>query len=252
MKSTDTPTNIAVEINRLHDGIVGALRNTVADAIEIGRLLTEHRDSLGHGEWMPWLKANVRFDDRTARRYASLYENRDKLDSVSNLNDAYKLLKQPRTPKVTPITPNDRLCSPSAKDVFNQWLEGVPANDRKYFVRDLINAATDWQDSQSADESDPIEIEAEVITDPATLTLPAPALPKRAVKPATNAHRHRQAFSSLSVKGGEVGARQVRATQWLAAYKRYGDTEWTNVGECHSINKAHIMAEQALLAGGKN
>ena len=384
MKSIDTPINVAAEINRLHNGIVGALRNTVTDAIEIGRLLTEHKASLEHGEWMPWLEANVSFDDRTARRYASLFENRDKLDTVSNLNDAYRLLSKPRgpkpvldSPKLVPSTPT---AAPSEAPIIEveaeivsekqaplplhpgdapiDWSEQSPMVIVKC-IQGLLNTAVkdaiarkqpdaeivievpaqyDWSDDHNDESFDKFRNEVTTAFAPAlaeiirtingqpeglrcdladeTATLlgsllryvpdkwyrdekdgilpaprwpsakqrkrivavveyydgtfsakefdqaeqqakhaPAPAPPtpvKRAVKPAAKAYRHGQAFSSYGVKDGEVGAQQVGSTQWLAAYKRHGDTEWTIVGECRGINKAHRMAEAALLAEGKN
>src|SRR5262245_35586511 len=56
----------AQKINKLHDGIIDALRKSVDKAIEIGELLTEQKAALAHGEWLPWLKANIKFAERTA------------------------------------------------------------------------------------------------------------------------------------------------------------------------------------------
>jgi hypothetical protein len=71
----------------------------VEKATEVGRLLTDERKNLGHGEWLPWLRKNFRFTDRTARNYIRLFENRDrlKLESVSNLTEAYQLLNPPKS-----------------------------------------------------------------------------------------------------------------------------------------------------------
>jgi hypothetical protein len=81
---------------------------------------------------------------------------------------------------------------------------------------------------------------------------PAPVTPAK-VKPATNGHRHGQAFSSLHIKQGEYGAQQVSANKFVAGYRRNGDTEWTFVGEYRGIQSALNAAEEALLlAGGKN
>ena len=68
----------------------------LADTLEAGRLLTEQKAELEHGEWLPWLKENVRVNVRTAQRYMNLHENRNRLknDSVSHLLEAYdKLVK---------------------------------------------------------------------------------------------------------------------------------------------------------------
>jgi len=81
------------EINKLHNEIGGALKITLDKAIRIGELLTEQKESLKHGEFTPWVNENLPFTDRTARRYMTLYRNRDrlKMDNVSDLVDAYKI-----------------------------------------------------------------------------------------------------------------------------------------------------------------
>jgi hypothetical protein len=92
------------EIRRLHTDlengfqeIVGQIRLTVDSAIRIGELLRVQKDSLNHGEWLPWIKKHLPFDARTAQRYMRAFENRVLLknDSVSHLSEAYHLLEAP-------------------------------------------------------------------------------------------------------------------------------------------------------------
>jgi hypothetical protein len=85
---------LAGQINRLHREICAAARTTIEKAIRIGELLTKQKDSLNHGEWLPWLAANVEFSDRTARRYVGIFDRQDELilDSVSDLTTAYRAL----------------------------------------------------------------------------------------------------------------------------------------------------------------
>jgi hypothetical protein len=93
----------ADEINRLHSEICDTVRTTVDKAIRIGELLTEQKASLQHGYWLPWLKAKIGFNARTAQRYMGVFENRAKLlknDSVSYLTDAYQQLENER-PKMS-------------------------------------------------------------------------------------------------------------------------------------------------------
>jgi len=54
-----------------------SLRRNVDYAIEIGRLLTERKESFGHGEWLPWLQANVELSRDTADNYRWVYNNQD-------------------------------------------------------------------------------------------------------------------------------------------------------------------------------
>jgi hypothetical protein len=49
-------------------------RFAIARRIEMGRLLSEARKLTGHGGWLPWLKAEFEWDERTARRYVSAYK----------------------------------------------------------------------------------------------------------------------------------------------------------------------------------
>jgi hypothetical protein len=57
------------EIKRLHGEIWQAARTSLQKAQRIGQLLEEIRATKAHGQWLPWLKANVSFDQKTAWRY---------------------------------------------------------------------------------------------------------------------------------------------------------------------------------------
>jgi hypothetical protein len=86
--------NRAEEINRLHDDIMGGVRTTVRQAIQIGELLEQQKAEVGHGAWLPWLAENVHFAVRTAQNYMRIYGRRGELNthSVAHLTDAYWLL----------------------------------------------------------------------------------------------------------------------------------------------------------------
>jgi len=101
----DLQVNRAKEITRLHGEIIDRLKTSLKKAIRIGKLLTEQKSALKHGEFLPWVAANLPFTDRTARNYMRLYRERDRLKSetVSDLNSAIKLLKKPKR-KVNQIT----------------------------------------------------------------------------------------------------------------------------------------------------
>jgi hypothetical protein len=84
------------EINRLHSEICDLARTSIENAVRIGELLAEQKASLNHGEWLPWLKVNVRFTARTASNYLRVFENRLRLKSetISDLTDAYNALTE--------------------------------------------------------------------------------------------------------------------------------------------------------------
>lgn len=86
------------EIVALHAEIMDAMRVGLDKAIRIGELLTQEQAKLKHGQWLPWAKANLPFTDRTARNYIRVFENRErlKLESVSDLGSAYRLLSAPK------------------------------------------------------------------------------------------------------------------------------------------------------------
>jgi Protein of unknown function (DUF3102) len=48
-------------------------------AVKCGELLAKKKDSLSHGQWLPWVKRNLPFTDRTARRYIKVWHNRQTL-----------------------------------------------------------------------------------------------------------------------------------------------------------------------------
>jgi hypothetical protein len=81
--------NVTQQIVKLHSGIENSMRRSVADAIEIGRLISEEKEKLQHGQFLPWL-STLPFNERTSQRYIRLNEYRDKCDSVSDLQEAYK------------------------------------------------------------------------------------------------------------------------------------------------------------------
>lgn len=79
----------AVEIGRLYRLARTSLVNSVQYSIECGQKLIAKKDSLKHGEWLPWLKDNADAlgftNDSTARRLISLASNRA---STHDLNEA--------------------------------------------------------------------------------------------------------------------------------------------------------------------
>lgn len=91
--------NRAAEIKRLHAEIGEAIRTSIDKALRIGQLLTAQKAETKHGDWLPWLKANVPFSFRSAQRFMDLWDNREyvgKSANVTHLRDAYELLSAER------------------------------------------------------------------------------------------------------------------------------------------------------------
>ena len=107
MKSKLTPS---AEIHTLHNQVVHAADTAKAAAIRIGQLLTEMKSALPHGQYLPWVRQNCPFAERTAQRYTSVFENQAKYDTVSLLSDVYKAISEPKeaqSPAHAPATDPD-------------------------------------------------------------------------------------------------------------------------------------------------
>lgn len=87
------------EIIELHTKIEASLRRSVQDAVRIGHLLSEEKEDLRRKgkDFLPWIESELPFDDRTARRYISVSKYSNKMDRVSNLQEAYQLVARLET-----------------------------------------------------------------------------------------------------------------------------------------------------------
>ncbi len=66
-----TPELIGAEIRMYVDT---GRRLSLLCGIEIGRRLTEAKEMLQHGEWLPWLERETEFSSSSAQRYMKLFE----------------------------------------------------------------------------------------------------------------------------------------------------------------------------------
>src|SRR5919202_6080486 len=60
---------LAADINAAHEECAGAVRAGLAHAIRAGQLLLEAKARVGHGAWLPWVRRNCAFSERTAQAY---------------------------------------------------------------------------------------------------------------------------------------------------------------------------------------
>jgi hypothetical protein len=68
----------AAEANAVHLRICSLL---IEDCFAIGEFLIAQKAKVKHGEWQKWVKENLIFCDRTARRYMWVAEHRHALES---------------------------------------------------------------------------------------------------------------------------------------------------------------------------
>jgi hypothetical protein len=102
-------TDLARIINDKVAQMVAAARTSFTRAIEVGELLKQAKDRVGHGNFEAWVNDHCSFSYRSARRYMKLADDRPKLEeqlrveapakmaTVANLNlaSAQRLLAPP-------------------------------------------------------------------------------------------------------------------------------------------------------------
>jgi hypothetical protein len=66
------PQESRTEVYELTKSVKDARGRHLAVIVEIGEALRRAKELLGHGNFLPWLKAEVRWSERTARNYMSL------------------------------------------------------------------------------------------------------------------------------------------------------------------------------------
>jgi hypothetical protein len=76
-------------------------KRTIANVIEIGHHLAEAKKLCGHGNWLPWLKREFGWSDKTAEQFMNVYQL-GKIENISNLSlpvsGLYRLAR-PSTPE---------------------------------------------------------------------------------------------------------------------------------------------------------
>lgn len=88
---SDVDATVADAINREHDLAVRHASDAIEHARRAGELLLQAKSALRHGEWLPWLEANVRVSARQAQRYLAVAQGKPvplrelKSDTVSHL-----------------------------------------------------------------------------------------------------------------------------------------------------------------------
>jgi Protein of unknown function (DUF3102) len=94
----------ATEIRRLG-------KQVVSDVIEIGRLLVESKELVGHGDWLPWLSREFQWSDTTAERFMRVHKLSLKNGNLPNLDiplSGLYLLAAPSTPEVAKLEVTSR------------------------------------------------------------------------------------------------------------------------------------------------
>ncbi len=123
MVTSSIRTSLAADINRLHQLASQSADEAVAHAKQAGALLLEAKASMKHGDWLPWLEANLTVSPRQVQRYMQVAQGRplpirmepspkpalSKNDMVSHLEpDAPRNI--PGEPDAPQFVPDPALC----------------------------------------------------------------------------------------------------------------------------------------------
>jgi hypothetical protein len=92
---------IAETVRTEHAHIETALRESMAQAIHIGGLLTEAKGLVKHGEWGKWIAENCQFSERTAQNYMRVYSRFPEISKTQHVADltyreAVAMLAEPK------------------------------------------------------------------------------------------------------------------------------------------------------------
>ena len=88
--------DLAARINEAHHLAMHHASEAIVQAIACGQMLLEAKSKAGHGQWLPWLRQNVTFGERSAQGYMRLAERAPKLSEATTIRDALKELATPR------------------------------------------------------------------------------------------------------------------------------------------------------------
>src|SRR3954470_23695699 len=68
-RSNNLLARLATRINGEHEAVLDLIKEGLEHAIVAGKLLIEAKAHVRHGDWLPWLRANCPFPERTADHY---------------------------------------------------------------------------------------------------------------------------------------------------------------------------------------
>jgi hypothetical protein len=111
------------------DAAESDFQSAVAHAIKAGELLIEVKGKLKHGQWLPWLEANVTLSEREARNYMRLARNRRAVADLPSIRQAVAYLASPST---KPESPDTADTDSEGVDAFiKQWEREHPQPERQ-------------------------------------------------------------------------------------------------------------------------
>jgi len=80
-------------INNQHERMERGTKLLMQIATDVGKVLYSVQQQLEHDKFLDWLRANIRFSQRRAYNYISVFEYRESISSAENLTQAYKMIE---------------------------------------------------------------------------------------------------------------------------------------------------------------
>lgn len=125
-------SNIAGAINAAHAGVEAAKKEGARYAIEPGRLLIQARDTVQHGRWDAWLKANCTMSPRTAQLYMKVARHVGsdpaKAQRVADMS-LRELAREVVQPRARPVDAQTRS---QTNEILKSWGEASPSARRRF------------------------------------------------------------------------------------------------------------------------
>lgn len=90
VQEAESLAELAALANAKHAEGAAVARRSIAEFRAAGDALLKAKAKVRHGEWLGWLKKNIRFSGRTARNYIRIAENWDQIGSAANLDDGIR------------------------------------------------------------------------------------------------------------------------------------------------------------------
>jgi hypothetical protein len=148
-------------INTEHKAVVEATQAKLQHAITAGETLKACKDSMAHGAWANWLKANCpEISERTASVYMRLAKNSDKVEQAAGENSSgaadlsiramLKLLAKQKTeeqkakakpkPKTTTKAAVEPPDADDDEEIGKEWLRALAVDDLITWLKEVHDA----------------------------------------------------------------------------------------------------------------
>jgi hypothetical protein len=99
--ASNSLADLGARINEAHRLAIGHAGKAIEQAIACGQLLLEAKANVPHGKWLPWLRDNVTFGERSAQGYMRIAQRvpsqiRNGVSDFPSLRGALHALATPR------------------------------------------------------------------------------------------------------------------------------------------------------------